>query len=252
MASRTLSNDEMAGLALALAAHAGLVAWLVLAPPHPAPLPLPERVAVTLSDDLGHEATTPDPSKDPSSDGAPELGTAPPKPEPVVEPVPPPPPRSNLSLTQKQVAPKQASAPPVSPPRKGQSGASSFADMFKDGVPGGTGKGQPDAKPSSQQQSAIRVSINSQVLRPWNACAVTGIDIEKLRARVSFSLDRNGNVIAIGEPVLSGLTESNRPQAGRFGECAVRAIKVGAPYRLPPEFYEYWKNYNLTFDKKWN
>jgi hypothetical protein len=252
MAARALRNDEIAGLALAVAAHVGLVAWLVLAPPRPAPLPLPERVAVTLSDNLGPEATTPDPSSNPAADGAPELGVAPPKPEPVVEPVPPPPPKSNLSLAQKQIPPKTASKAPIALPRQGQSGASSFADMFKDGVPGGSGKGQSDAKPSSQQQSAIRVSINSQVLRPWNACAVTGIDIEKLRARVSFSLDRNGNVIAIGEPVLSGLTESNRPQAGRFGECAVRAIKVGAPYRLPPEFYEYWKNYNLTFDKKWN
>jgi outer membrane biosynthesis protein TonB len=251
MAAHALRNEEMAGLALALVAHAGLVAWLVLAPPRAEPLPPPERVAVTLSDERGPEATTPEPSKDPAGDGAPQLGMAPPPPapEPVVEPAPPPP-KSSLAIAQKP-PPKQASKPPVTPPRKGESGASSFADMFKDGVPGGTGKGQSDAKPSAQQQSAIRVSINSQVLRPWNACSVTGIDIEKLRARVEFVLDRDGSIVSIGEPVVSGITPSNSPQARRFGECAVRAIRTAAPFdTLPREHYDFWKSRRLVFRKE--
>lgn len=252
MAARALRTEEMAGLGIALVAHAALVAWLVLAPPPP-PLPPIERVAVTLAEDTGLEATTPEPSKDPAPESAPELGTAPPSPEPLPEPKPQPvaPPKSAVApkVVVKQPPAKQQK-PPVAPPAKGPAGSSSFADMFKDGVPGGSGKGNPDAKPSAQQQSAMRVSINQQVLRPWNACSVTGLDVEKLRARVSFSLDRNGAVISVGEPVLSGLTDSNRPQARRFGECAVRAVRVASPYRLPPEFYDYWKNYNLTFDKR--
>lgn len=252
MATRALRTEEMAGLGIALAAHLGLVAWLVFAPPSPAPLPPLERVAVTLAELTGPEATTPDPSKDPAPDAGPELGVAPPppEPEPVSEPRPQPPKASaNPKLAIKPPPPKSGK-PPLVPARKGPPGGSSFADAFKDGVPGGAGKGNPDAKPSAQQQSAIRVSINQQVLRPWNACSVTGLDVEKLRARVSFSLDRDGSVLAIGEPVLSGLTDSNRPQARRFGECAVRAIRVAGPYRLPPEFYDYWKTYNLTFDKR--
>lgn len=251
MAAIALRNDEMAGLGLALAAHVALVAWLVFAPPVSDPLPPIERVAVTLAEETGPQATTPNPSKNPAPDGAPELGNAPPPPEPVpaAEPSPLPKPNPAPKLAIKQPPPKLAK-PPVTPPKVGTPGGNRFADAFKEGVPGGTGEGQPDAKPSPQQQSAIRVSINQQVLRPWNACSVTGLDVEKLRARVEFSLDRSGQIISIGEPQISGVTASNSPQTRRFGECAVKAIRTAAPYRLPGEYYDYWKNYRLNFQKQ--
>lgn len=249
MAALTLRTEEQAGLGIALLAHVALVAWLVLAPPVPPPLPRIERVAVTLAEETGPQATTPDPSKDPAGDGAPELGMAPPPPEPVPEARPSPPPNAAAKAAVRQPPAKQAS-PPIAPPKKGPPGGSNFADAFREGVPGGVGKGNPDAAPSAQQQSAIRVSINQQVLRPWNACSVTGLDVELLRARVSFSLDRSGQIISIDDPQVSGITASNSPQARRFGECAVRAIRTAAPYRLPGEFYDYWKNYRLNFQKQ--
>ncbi len=97
----------------------------------------------------------------------------------------------------------------------------------------------------------MRASINAKVLPPWNSCSVTGLDVERLRVRVAFSLDRQGRVTSVGNPAVTGITDSNRPQAARFGECAVRAVRAGAPYtNLPDEFYDHWKNYTLNFRKQ--
>ncbi|MFC3593184.1 energy transducer TonB, partial [Novosphingobium piscinae] len=58
MASRapTLRREEAAGLAVALAAHAALVAWLAFKPPTPAPLPAPERMTVTFADEVAAQS----------------------------------------------------------------------------------------------------------------------------------------------------------------------------------------------------
>lgn len=334
MAAATLRKDEGLALIVALALHAGVIAWLALRPPAE-PLPQPARMTVTLAEDVGLEATDPDPSADPAPDLGPSPGAAPaepaaqpapepapappmpssvlpprpepappqpqpkaqPKPQPqpravptpVTRPAPRPTPRATPSrradpiaelLARRTPAERPAARPVARPaaqpaarpgtrpaavtpartgpaaaarpaPRPSQSaGGSRFADAFKGGIPAAAGTGRPAAAPSAQQQSAMRVSINRQVLGPWNACSVTGLDVEKLRARVEFSLDRTGNVTAIKDPVVTGITDSNRPQARRFGECAVRAIRTAAPYRLPGEFYDHWKSYRLNFEKR--
>ncbi|MBN8501290.1 MAG: hypothetical protein J0M19_09095, partial [Sphingomonadales bacterium] len=100
MASRALSKEEIGGLVLAALGHAALVWVLVNAKP-PEPLPPPERMTVTLSEDTGAVSTSPNPQADPAADRGPELGEpAPaaepepqpePKPEPVAKPQPPQP-----------------------------------------------------------------------------------------------------------------------------------------------------------------
>ncbi len=86
---------------------------------------------------------------------------------------------------------------------------------------------------------------------PWNACSVTGLDVSKLRASVTFALDKQGRVTSVNPPLITGVSDANRAQAGRFGECAVKAIRTAAPYaNLPPEFYDHWKLYKLNFRKE--
>ena len=58
MALTDLRRDEGLALLAALAAHVGLVAVLTLRPT-PIPLPPPERITVTLSDDVGLTSTSP-------------------------------------------------------------------------------------------------------------------------------------------------------------------------------------------------
>jgi hypothetical protein len=78
---------------------------------------------------------------------------------------------------------------------------------------------------------------------------VTGLDVNKLKAAVTFSMDQQGRVTSVAEPVMSGINDANRAQAKRFAECAVKAVRVGGPYKLPVEFYPYWKNYKFNFSK---
>ena len=102
MAEASLRSDEGIALVLAVLAHGGLVAALALHPAKPA-APHAQRMQVTLADDVGLTATSPDPQAKAAPDLAPTLGevqaTAP-VPEPVAKTapqfaarVPPPPPR---------------------------------------------------------------------------------------------------------------------------------------------------------------
>jgi len=289
MAAATLRNEERLGLIVALAAHIGLIAWLTLWRPSAEPLELPGKVSVTLSEEVAPVATTPQPSADPAPDAAPELGEGPPPPAPLAQPEPQPapqpvaravpvpkpvtrpvqppprpvtrsvqPPRRDAIadlLAQRTPAARPTGRPAATPPPRttpsGRPGGARFADAFEKGIPGATGAGQPNAQPGPAQVSSIRGSINAKVRAPWNACAVTGLDVNKLRASVTFALDKQGRVTNVNEPQVTGITDANRAQASRFGECAVKAIRTAAPYaNLPVEFYDHWKTYKLNFRKE--
>lgn len=252
MTSRTLRKDEGLALLAAVLAHAGLFAWLAWQKP-PAPPPLPDRMTVTLADDLGAVSTSPEPAADPAPDSAPMLGQAEPLPEP--KPAPPPPPKAAAKPDPRPSTPAKAApkTPPKVPPK--YAGASNLDDAFRSAPRGATGQDQtknpPATAPSTQQQSAWVSAIGARVRGPWNACAVRGLDAEQLRVTVRFSLDRFGEVKTMDEPAVTGITEGNRPQVARFKECAVRAIRTAAPFdNLPAEFYDYWKLRRLTFRKE--
>lgn len=273
MTARALRPEELAGLFLAALGHAVLVWVLVNAKP-PEPLPEPDRVSVTLSEEVGAVSTSPDPAANPEADKGPVLGEPAPEPEQAVqakpEPVPQPkattspPPRPAPSQAAKTPPPKapppkaapKAAAAPKAPPAKSppaRAGASSFNDAFSGGIPGGTGKAKnpPAAQASAQQVSSWTSLIGSKVRGPWMSCPVNGLEVDKLRASVRFTLDPAGRIASIDEPVITGITDANRPQVRPFRDCAVRAIRLAAPFAgLPPEFHDQWKNRRLTFRKE--
>lgn len=248
MATSALNREESLGLALAVMGHAALVAWLLLYRPT-APLPPPpERMEVTISDETGPLSTAPEPQAAPAPDKGPLIGEAmpPPSPEPqhVAKPAP----------TQPQVAAKPAPVQPKQTPRvAAKPGASAFDRDFGAGIPAaapGKAKNPPAAVASAQQRSSWTSLIGSKVRGPWNACSVQGLDVQDLRAAVHFTLNANGTVLSIDEPVITGISAANRAQVRPFRDCAVRAIKLAAPFSgLPPEFYDDWKTRNLTFRK---
>jgi hypothetical protein len=289
MSAATFRTEERLGLIVAVAAHIGLFAWLALWRPVAEVVEPPETVAVTLSEDVGLVATTPEPSADPAPAAAPMIGdslpppVAEPLPRPELRPDPPPlaravptptrpvskpttrptPPRRDPIadlLDRRPPGPKPTARPtgrPTTTPSgrptgrpTGRPGGSAIGTDFLDGVAGARGAGQPLAQPGPAEVSSIRAQINKQLLGPWNACTVTGLDIQKLRAEVTFTLDRSGGVVSVNAPVVSGVTESNRPQVKRFGECAVRAVRQAAPFKLPPQYYDHWKTYKRPFRKE--
>ena len=145
------------------------------------------------------------------------------------------------------------SAPKGKTPPTTKAGTSDFDKAFAPGIPGGSGKDKtpPASKASAQQVSSWSSLIGSKVRGPWNSCPVSGLDVNKLRATVRFTLDQNGRVLAIEPFDVTGITDANRPQVKPFKDCAVRAIKLAAPFAgLPPEFYDQWKNRKLNFSRK--
>lgn len=125
MATRALRRDEGVGLALAVAAHVALVAFLVWRPLGKPVLPPPERMTVTLSEEVGLTSTSPEPAARAAPDAGPEIGEpAPPEPvvrpepsQPIARPEPPAPqPKPQPPKPQPKPAPRAAPPKPIARP----------------------------------------------------------------------------------------------------------------------------------------
>ena len=264
MRRSALSREEAFGLAVAALGHVALVWVLVTAKP-PEPLPPVDRVSVTLSDEMGAVSTSPNPQSDPMADAGPELGEPAPVEEPQTPSVPQPasqprpsavpPPKAMPAKPQQPTKAAPAKAMPAKAPPPAKAGASSFDQLFAKGIPGGSSKGRDQtaaaSQASAQQVASWSSSINARVRGPWNSCPVSGLDVGKLRASVRFTLDPNGRVASIEDFDVTGVTEANRPQVKPFKDCAIRAIRLAAPFAgLPAEFHAQWKNRRLNFRKE--
>lgn len=264
-----LSQDEAIALGLAVVGHVALALVLIYLKPAETPLPPPERMSVTISDEAALTSTSPEPMADPAPDKGPELGDMPPlpaplevtKPEPQVQPMPVPAPPRPAPVPAPRVAakppPKPAATPPkaaqraaapTTPPRPGtKPGASRFDQAFGQGVPGAKPSGKSPNTPATAtgpQKSSWSSLIGNKVQRFWNSCSVSGLDVEKLRVEVRFTLAPDGSIASISDPVVlpETITPANRAQVAPFKACAVRSIKLAAPFSgLPPEYHNDWK-----------
>lgn len=285
MAEVALRSEERIGLVVAVAAHIGLVALLLWHPKSaPAVMP-PDRIEVTISNDVGLKSTSPEPQAEAAPDVAPEIGEPPP-PEPVtappaprVEPPRPEPPKPQVTPEPPKPMPRPVAAPrPVPrpstqpPPLPGMrpaarpsqpaparpvtrpGGTRVGADFLK-GVTGAQAAGQahnPPAQAVGPQVQASLLGAISRALRPhWQGKAPEGADAEKLVTVLRWNLNRDGSLA--GRPELvrqEGITDANRPQAARHAEQAIRAVQLAAPFDLPDEYYDTWKRVTIRFDKR--
>ncbi|GGZ07464.1 TonB C-terminal domain-containing protein [Novosphingobium colocasiae] len=122
MATTALRKDERLGLAVAIALHAALLAVLVLRPTRNETIPPPQRIEVTISDEVGLKSTAPNPSAQAAPDVAPELGEAapdaalaPPEPEAQPSPLPPAPVAPPVTRPAPPAKPKPVPAPAPKP-----------------------------------------------------------------------------------------------------------------------------------------
>jgi len=276
MASRALRGEELAGLAIALAAHAGLLAVLVLHPGRAALVPPPERVTVTLSEDVGLTSTSPEPQAEAAAPAAPEIAPVPepepapraapePAPRPAPQPVPAPRIKPEPVAVQvpaprpqvrQQPQPRAAAAPPraTAAPAARPAAASRISNDFLKGIPGAQASGAAHNPPAASigpaVQSALAGAISRQLKPHW--AAPQGADAEKLVTILSWSLNRDGTLA--GPPRLvrqEGITDSNRAQAARHAEQAMRAVQLAAPFTLPAEYFGAWQRVaSFRFDKR--
>lgn len=107
----------------------------------------------------------------------------------------------------------------------------------------------PAAAIGPAQKAALDAEIRRQVKPYWKS--PTGADVEQLRTFVDVQLAQNGAIV--GSPQIfntTGITDSNRAQVKLHQELAIRAIKLAAPFKLPPDLYDGWKSLRISFDKR--
>lgn len=271
----TLQKSEWTGIAVAVAAHVGLAWALYLAAQSdPAKVSVPDRMVVSLAEEVALESTAPDPSAEPQAAIAPVIAPEPAPmteqpPEPAVRPVerpverpviqPRPSQRSSPQPRQTQ-RPARSTPSPAPSPRQTQAarsgGGSRLGDNFLDGARSGAERSDDSGTPAATFGQAEAASLNSligrQVKPHWSS--PQGPDAEKLVTIVRFDLGRNGALI--GTPTCtrqSGVTPTNEAQKDRHCENAIRAVRLAAPFRIPSDldqFYAKWKRIETTFDRR--
>lgn len=240
-------REERWGLAVALGLHLLLMAALLIQPARREVLDIPERMTVSLAEDVGLEATAPDPVAESRAAVAPELADqpqpAPDQAKPAVTSKP------SDAITSAKAKNTQPAPKPTAKPK----GGSEIGSNFLEGA--GSSKATEDTRiPASQigasAIASLRQAISRQIKPHWNA--PQGVDAEELVTVLAFRLNEDGSLA--GRPRIVGqfgITDTNRPQAGLHAERAIRAVQLAAPFDLPPEYYNAWKNISeWRFDRR--
>lgn len=258
-----LSREERLGLGIAVAAHVALVAALVLqVGDKPTALPIPERIEVSLADDVSLTQTAPNPVPESQAAVAP-LITDRPAPPPAPEPVrttaprttPVQSPRQSVTrptLQNQRTAPAQTPAAQRPAPPATRPGGSRLGNDFLAGA-GSSERTENTTAPATTfgpaEQASLRSAISRELRPHWNA--PQGVDVEKLVTMLDWDLNPDGSLA--GRPRLrsqAGINDANRPQAQRHAELAIRAVTLAAPFNLPEEYYEHWRRIrNWRFDR---
>ena len=211
-------------------------------PPPPPPAPEPEP--------------TPEPEPEPAPAPEPE-----PAPEPIPEPEPEPAPEAVEQTPQRAVA-ASVPVPAPAPPRRArpveQESAQNEEDFDEERIAalinraentggGGANDGRPatlgTATGTAPELTASELdALRRQIRRCWNP-PVGAAGVATLTARVNFTLNQDGSLSS--SPTL--LNASPDPTFIALADSAVRAVNRCAPYSLPFEKYESWKDVTVNF-----
>lgn len=225
--------------------------------PQPAPTPAPAP------------APRPEPAPAPRPEPKPPEPKPTPKPAPKPQPKPKPAPKAEAQpkpqpakKTEAKPAPKAAAKPAAKPapaksensgegkataPRGSRLGPNFLAGISTEkSAPAESGTGAI----TEAQARALNQEISRQLKPHWRA--PTGADADQLVTTLRWRLNRDGTIASGPELVSqSGKTASNSPQQDLHVEAAIRAVKAAAPFKLPPEYFDYWKNVAaFRFDRR--
>lgn len=273
MGATTFTKEERFGLGVAILAHIGLLAVLLFRPPPGDIVKPPDRIEVTISDEVGLTSTSPEPMAAAAPDVAPTIGEqAPPEPE-MAEPAPIEP----APVTQPQrprPAPVAAARPtprpvtqprsqPAPPPRRtetpvrrppAKTGGSRVGNDFLEGTPGAQESGRSTSPRAATIGPSVRSALSGAITRQLKPhwAAPQGADAEQLVTILSWNLNPDGSLAGTPRVVRQeGINDANQAQASRHAEQAIRAVQLAAPFDLPSEYYDGWKRISsFGFDKR--
>lgn len=228
------------------------------APTPPKPEPPPEKPA---------PEPAPPPEPAPKAEPAPKPEPAV-KPEPAAKPEPPPPEKPPAPEPPAPEAPKTeakpAATPPVplprprmlaqaTPPSEQKQTDTFNADKIAALLNKDTAAPQPQAEqptlggstPAEQPQMTANEldALRARLGQCWSP-PIGWTDAAEVRVVVLLSLNPDGTVN--GEPQVLERPSGRYEQAAP--ESVLRAVRRCAPYTLPPEKYDEWKQIRITFD----
>jgi hypothetical protein len=162
-----------------------------------------------------------------------------PLPEAALSDVPPP---SQTKAEQAQrLNPKQLATLLDKSIRESQTKTRDFSQLAKD-----VEKLAPrDAVLSPQQTITLRQLVESQIQRCWNI-PVGIADLTAMRIQIRFRLNQDGSLN--GPPEILGQQGERLSGFAAFRDSAIRAVRMCAPFRLPPEWYGQWQVIDYTFN----
>jgi outer membrane biosynthesis protein TonB len=218
------------------------------APPMPEPLPAPPIPQPTP------RAVAPPPRPAPLPTPRPVQRIQPARPAPA-----PPKAAAKAAAAQPKAAPapakaqpKAAAVPARAQPRAAPAQPTGRLAGLLNGISDRPSASKATTPPAKSAGPAVEASLVAEVRRQikphWQRAVPTGADAEMLRTQVTIALSRSGAVTAMRDVRTTGQTDSNRPQVALHQERAKRAITLAAPFRLPGEYYENWKELTLTLD----
>lgn len=119
--------------------------------------------------------------------------------------------------------------------------ASDVANSIEKSLPKGA---RLDARATATLEQAIR----AQVAPCWNP-PIGGEDVRSMTVLLRIQLNKGGAVIGVPEVLdQTGVTPGNQAYARAFAESARRAVIRCAPLKLPAEYFDAWKLFELNFD----
>ncbi|MBX7495075.1 energy transducer TonB [Qipengyuania sp. 6B39] len=246
--------EERTGLIVAVALHLALLAALVIRAMLPQPVfEKPARMTVSLTEDVGLEDTAPEPVPESRAAVAPTMSDIP-APSPQVEqPIPrevaPPVPRVQSTIPAPRAQPRETRRPDAprtqaQPRNRERSGGSRLGDNFLEGAGSSTSTNEtrvPASRIGASAKASLVQAIARRIKPRWEP--PSGPEVEKITTYLRFRLNPDGSLAGRPEMIRqTGVNDTNRAQANRHAEQAIRAVQLAAPFDdLPPEYYEAWK-----------
>lgn len=280
MATVRFTKEDTTGLIVAVGLHGAVLALLLFqfatAPPASPP---PQRVTVSLAEEVGLTAASPQPVPESREALAPALddilGAAEPEPtdampRPAEAAVALPRPREAIpprAVRQARPAERVARARAnraepraerrqrATPSAARQGGGSRIGSDFLPGAGDSSTSSETRAPASvfgARERAALSQAINRQLKPHWRGRTPQGLEAEQLVTVLSWEMNEDGSLRGVPRVVSqSGITDANRAQADRHAEVAIAAVKRAAPFNLPAEFYDEWKRVSdWRFDRR--
>jgi outer membrane biosynthesis protein TonB len=246
-----MDRAEKAGFGIAAAGHLALLAALSLGVAATRlPPPKQQPIEVSFVDEAAPQSQAPEVSAEAP---APKLAEEAGPPEPAA-PLPPPQAEPRLQpAPSPRPAPPAAAAPAPAPPvaRPAPRSTGRLTGLLA-GLSDSDSQSKSTKPPAATAGPAVEASLAAEVRRQvkpqWQKVVPTGADAEALRTELSLTLARDGSVVRADVVGTTGITASNRPQVALHQERAKKAVMLASPFHLPPDYYDAWKQINVTLD----